>query len=392
MAGKNSANRKLLISGGGIAGCTLACFLKQRGFSPVVVEFAPEFRRQGYLLALNEQIGQKVAEKMELLDQLRQFEVPLTKNVMYDISGRQLFRSESDHRTLNTRVGMMLNRADLHFALYDRVRDKVEFRMGQEITAIDDAKDGTTVTLSNGNTETFDLVIGADGVHSRVRELIFGKQLSKHMGYAYFAFITSDRKLRERIAENEAVVIRGDGFSIAYHRLQGSEIGAYVFHREKVIEKIPPDQRRDHMLRKYGQFDATFKAILEGMKESEHVFHDGFTQIVMPAWHKGRVCLIGDAAFCPTPASGVGASMAMAAAYIVAKNLSDAETYNNAFADYDRYMRPYIKKAQSSAGRMLVLAAGGSLISYEFTNFLLRLIPGNLVSRLHSHAISMPLP
>ena len=84
--------------------------------------------------------------------------------------------------------------------------------------------------------------------------------------------------------------------------------------------------------------------------------------------------------------------MAMAAAYIVAKNLSEAENYNKAFADYEHYMRPYIKKAQSSAGRMLSLAAGGSVISYGFTNFLLRLFPGNLVGRLHSHAIAMPLP
>lgn len=188
------------------------------------------------------------------------------------------------------------------------------------------------------------------------------------------------------------MVIRGDGFSIAFHRLQGSEIGAYIFHKEKVVEKIAPDQRRDHMLRKYGHFEANFKAILEGVKDSERVFHDGFIQIVMPVWHKGRVCLIGDAGFCPTPASGVGASMAMAAAYILAKYLSEAENYSNALADYDRYMHPYVKRAQSSAGRMLLLAAGGSIVSYEFTNLLLRLVPGNLVGRLHSHAISMPLP
>lgn len=370
----------------------MAYFLERQGFSPVVVETAPEFRREGYLLALNEQIGQKVAAKMGLLDRLRDFEVPLTRNVMYDISGRQLFRSESDHRTLNARVSLMLNRADLHLTLYETVKDKLEFRMGQEIVSTEEAGDEARVTLSNGGTESFDAVIGADGVHSRVRQLVFGGQFEKYMGYAYFAFITSSREVHERIAENQAVVIRGDGFSIAYHRLQGDEIGAYVMHREEKVEKIAPDQRRDHMLGKYGRFDANFKAILEGMKDSENVFHDGFTQIVMPAWHRGRVCLIGDAASCPTPASGVGASMAMAAAYIVAKNLSETENYDEAFADYDRYMHPYIKKAQSSAGRMLLLAAGGSIISYKFTNFLLRLIPGSLVGRLHSHAISMPLP
>ncbi|OHU75642.1 FAD-dependent monooxygenase, partial [Mycobacteroides chelonae] len=265
-----------------------------QGFSPVVIDSASEFEREGYLLALNEQIGQKVAEKMELLDQLREFEVPLTKNVMYDDSGGQLLRFEMDHRTLNTRVGLMLNRADLHATLYEAVNDTVEFRMGQEITSIQETTDAATVTFSSGETETYDLVIGADGMHSRVRELVFGKEFPKYMGHAYFAFITSNQELYERIAVSEAILIRGDGFTIAYHRLQGNEIGAYVFHRDDAVEKIAPDQRREHMLSKYGRFDPNFEAILEGMKEGEHVFYDGFTQIVMPAWHKGRICLIGD--------------------------------------------------------------------------------------------------
>lgn len=81
----------------------------------------------------------------------------------------------------------------------------------------------------------------------------------------------------------------------------------------------------------------------------------------------------------------------MAAAFIVAPKLSESD-YQDAFAGYDAYMRPYVNKAQSSAARMMLLAAGGGIISYAFTNVLLWLIPGNLVARLHSHALKMPLP
>ncbi len=385
-------NKKILISGGGIGGLTLAYFLEKYGFSPVVIDSAHEFKRRGYLLALNEQIGQKVAEKMGILSTLKELEVPLTHNAMYDTSGKELLGFDLDPKTLNQRVGLMLNRADLHLSLFNAVKNDVEFRMNQEITAITQSENGAEVTFPNGKKEMFDLVVGADGIHSKTRELTFGKGFETHMGYAYFAFMTSNLEMAKTLKEHDLKIIRGNGFTIAYHRLKNDEIGSYVFHKEKVLEHVAPSDRRDYVLKKYGKYDKNFNAVLEGMNKDEYIFHDGFTQIIMPAWYKDRVCLIGDAAFCPTPASGVGASMAMAAAYIVAKNLSKTEDYKKAFSDYDGYMRPYINKAQSTAARMLLLAAGGSIVSYEFTNFLLRLIPGGLVGRLHSHAIDMPLP
>ena len=385
-------NEKVLISGGGIAGCTLAYFLYKYGFNPVVLDDSPEFKRRGYMLALNAQIGQKVAEKMGILEQLKQFEVPITNNVMYDIWGKPLIKFSLDHKTLNERVGLMLNRADLHTTLYNSIKNDVEFQMGQEITAINSAENGLEVTLNNKKKETYDLVIGADGIHSKTRELTFGKGFNRHMGYAYFAFMTSNRDIAKQLGEKDLKIVRGDGFVIAYLRLKNDEVGAYVFHKEKRLEHVSTSERRDYMLKKYGKYDRILQSILQGMKPNEYIFHDGFIQIVMPTWYKNRVCLIGDAAFCPTPASGVGASMAMAASYIVAKNLSENEDYDKAFLKYENYMKPYINKAQSSASQMLLLAAGGSIISYEFTNFLLRLIPGDLLGRLHSHAIDMPLP
>lgn len=315
---------KILISGGGIGGCTLAYFLKQYGFDPVVVEAAPEFKRIGYLLALNQQIGQKVAEKMGVLNALREFEMPLTNNSMYDTDGRLLLQFKLDSETLNERVGLMLNRADLHLTLYDLVRNDVDFRMGQEIASLEQTSAGVEVTFRDGRRETFDLVIGADGVHSKVREFVFGSGFERHMGYAYFAFMTKCPQVASTLGEHDLKIIRGDGFTIAYHPLKNGEVGAYVFHTEKAVEQITPQERREYILKTYGSFDKNFQAILEGMDKDEHIFHDGFTQIVMPQWHKEKVCLIGDAAFCPTPASGVGASMAMAAAYILAKKLSES--------------------------------------------------------------------
>lgn len=383
---------KILISGGGIAGCTLAYFLRQVGVAPVIVEAAPQFGRAGYLLALNEQIGQKVAQKMGILDRLKSVEVPLTKNTLYDVSGKLISQYELDHKTHNQRVGLMLNRADLHLALYDAISEGVEIRMGQAIASLTQTESGVTVTLDNGQRETFDLVIGADGVHSNVRRLVFGEGFEKLMGQAYFAFVAPNRTTKQVAQKNEAVVVRGDGFAIAYHALGTAEIGGYVFHEERIPERLAPKERRAFVLQTYGRHDGNFRHMLETMTDEDAIFHDGFTQIIMPVWHRQRVCLIGDAASCPTPASGLGASMAMAAGYILAKKLSEAADYQKAFSDYDAHMRPYTRKAQASAASMGKLSVSGRIISYEFTNLILRLLPSEVLARFHSHAIAMPLP
>ena len=115
----------------------------------------------------------------------------------------------------------------------------------------------------------------------------------------------------------------------------------------------------------------------------------------MPQWHKGRVCLIGDAAHCPTPASGTGASLAMAGAYVLAKKLSE-DDYKKAFAEYDAYVRPYAAKAQKAALGPTKIITGKSPLPYRFTNSFLRLLPASvltfLLTKVHNHKLEMPLP
>ncbi len=383
---------KILISGGGIGGCALAYFLKQFGFAPIVVESAPEWKHLGYLLALNAQIGQKAAEKMGLLEELRKFEVPLTRSTLLDQYGKVITSFEVDHATHNKRVGMMMNRADLHQTLYNTIKGTVDFRFNELIESLVDNGKDVAVTFTSGKKEVFDLVIGVDGVHSKTRKLVFGEGFEKPLGQAYFTFTTKNR-LGEPIAlSNEAVAVRAEGFTLAYHLLQGGLIGGYVFHDEVPGELLAPKDRRSFMLKRYAWANEKFKRVLESMSDDEPIFHDGFIQIVMPKWHKGRVCLLGDAASCPTPASGVGASMAMAGAYVLAKYLAENDSHEKAFADYDAYLRPTINKAHKMARSQAGLASGKSFISYRFTNALLKLLPISLISRLHSHEIDMPLP
>lgn len=385
-------NKKILISGGGIAGCTLAYFLKQYGFNPVIVDSAPEFKHIGYLLALNLQIGQEVAKKMGILEKLKSFEVLLTKNIMYDMNEKLIMEVEATPKLHNENTGLMLNRADLHKVLYDLIKNKVDFRFEEEITAISQNENGAEVTFSNDKKEVFDLVIGADGVHSKTRELIFGKGFEKNIGTAYFAFIIPNR-LGEAVAgEHELILIRGKNFASAYHMTGDNQIGGYVFYQNDLFVALSPRNRSRYLIDHYGKYNSKFLQILQSMTEEDPIFHDAFTQVIMPEWYKDRVCLTGDAAHCPTAASGVGASMAMAGSYILATKLSETNDYTKAFEDYDCYLRPYILKTQKDAVRSSDFIAGKSPLPYGLVNLILKFFPVSLITRFHSHKLEMPLP
>ncbi len=389
-------NKRILISGGGIGGITLAYFLHQQGFTPVIVESAPEFKRVGYLLALNKQIGQKVAEKMGILEILKKFETPLTDNSLYDTEGKLIMRVNVTPELHNENSGLMLNRADLHITLYDTVKNDVEFRFGKEINEITQDEMGAGVTFSDGSKDRFDLVVGADGVNSKTRKLIFGEGFENHLNVAYFAFIVPNRTKEPVAGKHDLIAVRGKNFLLAYHTIGESEVGGYVFHQETMPGTDGSEKHRSTMIRKYGKYDSKFLGILETLTDNDPVFHGSFTQIVMPEWHKGRVCLLGDAAHCPTPASGTGASLAMAGAYILAKKLALEGDYKKAFEEYEEYVRPYAAKAQKSALGPTKLIAGKGLLPYRFTNSFLRLLPTSLLTfiltKVHSHKLEMPLP
>lgn len=386
------ATTKILISGGGIGGLSLAYWLRKYGFSPVVVESAPEFKRIGYLLALNLQIGQVVAEKMGILEKLKAFEVPLTNTIMYDMNGRLIMNVHATPKQHAENTGILLNRADLHSTLYDLVKNDVEVRFGQEVTSIAQDENGVQVTFANNKTETFDLVIGADGVHSKTRELVVGKKFEKNIGTAYFAFIIPNRTGAPVAGEHELILVRGKEFVLAYHAIDEKEIGGYIFHKAEPFVALLPQDRRAYMIEQYGKYNKKFLSILESMTDSDHVFHDAFTQVIMPSWYKDRVCLIGDAAYCPTPASSMGASIALASGYILAKNLSEAEDYKDAFLHHEVYVRPYILKTQKSAITISNFIAGRTFIPYVVINAFLKLFPVALITKVHTHKFEMPLP
>ncbi len=377
--------KKILIVGGGIAGCTLAFFLKKYGFSPTIVEEAPAFKRLGFLIDLR-RVGLHVASKMGLREKLETLAIPMKWATWMDIHGKVITRFDME-KTFKQYDGLPINRGDLHLTLYDSVKKDVTFRFGQTVTSITQDADNVHVVFSNDETDTFDILIGAEGFHSDIRTNVFGEGFEKYLGQSFFAFIIPNRLGRSLTKKDEVINIRGPEFFLTYGMFSPDrlEVGSYLIQREKVYAEIPVQKRREYLLKHYGNYDQIYRDVLESIKKDEYIYQGDLSQVVMPTWHKGRVCLLGDAAYSLTLATGMGASMAMAGAYILANELKEKSQYADAFSSYEKQLRKEIERLQAFGQRNAKFVTGETVIPYALMNTFLRIIPSELIARYIIH-------
>ena len=342
---------KILISGGGIAGCVLGYFLKKYGFDPIIIESNPEFKETGCMITFNRQLGQEIVKKMDVFDEVMQLKIPYTK-VRWNHNIGQSYKPYEFTPTNDQSI--FINRAELHSVLYSKVKANVEFRFDQQIKTIKQGSKNVAVTFSKGNQETYDLIIAAEGVNSKTRELVFGNQYKKYLGQEFFAFSIPVRKESVITKERKLDCVFNKGLLMSYgiQSAKHKMVGGYLFHEAQPFVPIKPSLRYLYMLEHFGNDNKNFKLILDTLTNNDYIFHGQITQIVMPTWHANRVCLVGDTAYCVSPTSNVGATLAMAGAYELAKQLSQfsaTKDYQKAFQNYELHMRPSIEHIQKRA-------------------------------------------
>ncbi len=346
--------RKVLISGTGVAGPCLAYWLRRRGFEPTLVERAPAPREGGYIIDFWG-VGYDVAERMELLTRLREvgygiYELSLVNERGRGVSG---FGGHSLRRALDGRYFSIL-RGDLAHTLYTTVAGEVETIFGDAITVLEDGDAGVEVTLASGETRRFDLVVGADGLHSAVRGAAFGNDpaYERYLGYCVASFVLDDYPHRD---EGAYIGFATPGRQIARYSLRDGRTGILLVFAsdEPVLDANGdvPDQKR--ILREVFDVDGwETPEILAGLDDCSELYVDTVSQIRMSSWSRGRCALVGDAAHCPSLLSGEGAALAMAGAYVLAGELSRAPAdHSRAFAAYERTLRPFIESKQKAAER-----------------------------------------
>ena len=369
-------HKSILISGAGIAGLTLAYWLKKFGFNPTIVEQAPSLRQGGYAIDFWG-AGFEVAEKMDILPDLDQADLKMTELVFVDKNGkRQAALNYEKIKKLMNGSAFTLLRSDLSNAIYNHLDKDIEIIFGDSIQKTEQDEDSVTVIFNRGNTRSFNLVVGADGLHSNVRNLVFGDeaQFEKFYGYYTASFPITNSIFKDRTFLTYNIPYK----QAAVYSLNENKMATFfIFTSPQKLSYDHHDIKEQKEILRNEFEHAGWKCaeLLSKIDEVSDFYFDVVSQIQMNHWSKGRVTLVGDACDCPSLLSGQGSTLAMVGAYILAGELKEADgNYKTAFSQYENIFKPFIeskqKIAQNFAKSLVPKSKFGIWVRNTFTNLM----------------------
>lgn len=340
---------RVAINGAGVAGPTLAYWLRQLGHEPVLFEKAPAPRTGGYLIDFWG-LGYEIAARMGLIPTLRQRGYVMERMRMVDGDGRE--EAAVDLRPIRELLEgrfISLSRADLAAALFSAC-DGIPAHFGVWVKALEHDHRGVVAFLSDGRRERFDAVVGAGGLHSTVRGLVFGPeaQFEKFLDCYVAAFRIPGYPRRDELTYTSHTVPRRQVGRVA---LRDDATLVLMVCRADLIEGDPPRERHKAALRRaFGAMRWEVPDILDRMEGVDDVYFDRVSQIHLPRWSSGRVALLGDAAACPSLLAGEGTGLAMTEAYVLAGELHRADgDVARAFAAYEARLHSFVTAKQRAA-------------------------------------------
>jgi 2-polyprenyl-6-methoxyphenol hydroxylase-like FAD-dependent oxidoreductase len=335
---------RVLIVGGGIAGLTLAGLLQQRGFQPVVVEKSPNYGEAGYVLGLFP-AGSRILKGLGLYPRLEDAGVELARYEVANTQGECLHVYHFGTLAENYGLTVGISRT----ALVDVLRSGISsecLRLGTTVESLTQTPDEVWATFSDGSAETFDLVVGCDGLRSRTRKMIFGDMLLTYLGLTGWGFwIPPDLTPPDQVTE-----YWGGGKFFGIYPVKDRWC-AFTGVDLPAGTPDPAETRIARLRAHFADFGGLVPQILASLEHPETMFHDDYNDVRLNRWHTGRVILIGDAAHAILPTGGLGASLAMESAAVLAEELCRADSQTLCFAldQYTARRRNRVDKIQTQS-------------------------------------------
>lgn len=345
---------EILICGGGCAGPALAYWLARAGHRVVVIERFPALRASGAQVDLRGQ-GIEAIKRMGLLDIVRSRLVDevgvafvdaqdkVKATIMANTAGRGAQSLTSEYEIM---------RGDLVRILHDATRGDAEYVFDKSVESFEQDDRQVIAHFSDGTSGTFDLLVGADGQGSRIRKAILPPRstdpilrMGMHMAYWFIPRAETDNNIRR--------TYNAPGGRMIFRRSHNSTETQACFtlrddsEEASAIHRAPVEQQKQFWIDAFRDAGWQTCRFLDGMKTTENFYSQEVVQVRTETWHKGRVVLVGDAAHCPSPFSGMGVSGALVGAYVLAGEISrNTQNLPQAFANYDKKLRPFVNEIQ----------------------------------------------
>lgn len=340
-------NKNILVVGASIAGPAVCYWLKKFGFSPTLIEKNNGVRQGGYAIDLRG-IAVELAKRMGIHQQLCEKRTRLHYARDVDTDGNKIHDEVGERSGFRQEDELELARGDLVNILMACIGD-VPCHFNQSIAQIQQDNDKVDVTFNDGHSETFDLLIGADGLHSSTRRLVFGDEHHQlfNLG-AYISVFDIPNYLQLNHCEWQYQKDKKH-VSIVNYGESDSAFAGFSFRSDHQLENIKDvRQQQDFLRHTFKDHGWESNKLLQLMEQSNDFYFDSITQVKMDSWSKGRVALVGDAGYCASPFSGQGTSLALVGAYILAGELKKTNgDIDKAFLQYDKRLHPFVASNQA---------------------------------------------
>ena len=339
-------NKSVLISGASVAGPALAFWLGRYGFHPTIVERAPAVRPGGYAVDFRG-ASVRVLERMGLLSEVQRRQTRIGAITIVDRNNKKV-ASMPDGFTSGE---LEILRGDLAGIFHEATRETTEYIFDDSIASMKESEAGVDVVFERGGQRRFDLVVGADGLHSKVRSLAFGEEANfvRYLGYYVSIFTIPNYLNLDRRGLYYGTLGKKVGIFSGGDRREAK--ASFFFATEPLeYDRRNMDQQKRALRDHFQQEGWEVPRLLQIMETAPDFYFDSISQVKMNRWSAGRSVLLGDAAYCASPLSGMGTGMAVVGAYVLAGELAEANgDYALAFERYENLMRDFVKKCQGIA-------------------------------------------